>query len=219
MLAGPGQKLKLPFVGMRQPVKASLDGRPVELAAIKQGTALRIAWPGAVRACSVEDAAFTAENPEAGWRIAGRCVANVPAGTKATMHVLCDPRENLPGVADCLAHVGGKPVEVRAVRTPPKGEQAHGPHRWTWFEFDVPSGRSEVAITLSCPAKGARFVGEVGWWLWAEHPLLKSTLELEYAEPVPAQRAEPLPLPIDMDREREILDARRPTLFRLGSGR
>jgi len=219
VLASPGQKLKLPFVGMRQPVKASLDGRPAELAAITQGTALRLAWPGAERACSVEDAALAAENPEAGRGIAGKCTANVPAGTKATMHVLCDPRENLPGVVDCLARVGGKPVEVRAVRTPPKGQQAHGPHRWTWFEFDVPSGRSEVAISLACQAKGARFVGEVGWWLWAEHPLLKSTLELEYAEPVPAPRAEPLPLPIDMDREREILDVRRPTLFRLGSGR
>jgi hypothetical protein len=39
--------------------------------------------------------------------------------------------------------------------------------------------------------------------------LKKSTLRIEYAEPLPALQAGPLPLPIDMERRREVLSVRR----------
>ncbi len=217
VFARPGQKLDIPFLGMNRPVKASLDGRPVAPAATQHGTALPLVWAGTERACQVEDPSLAADGAEADWRIAGKCVAVVPEAAKAAMHVLCDPRGKLPGEVDCVARVNGKPAEVRAVRTLPKGDQAHGPHPWTWFAFDLPGGRSEVSFALSCRAKGTRFVGQVGWWLWAEHPLTKSALEIEYAEPLPELRPEPLPLPIKMDHEQEVLSVRRPTLFRLGA--
>jgi len=216
VLARPGQKMKIPFVGMNRPVKATLDGQPAALVPIKSGVALPLSWPGAEPGCQVEDPSLAAENPEGDWRIAGKCVAVVPEGTKAAMHVLCDPRAKPAGAEDCLAQVNGKPVEVRAVRTPPKPQQAHGPHSWTWFEFDLPAGRSEVAITLSCRAKGTKFAGEIGWWLWAEHPLTKSTLEIEYAQPLAERPTEPLPLAIHSDRQREVLSVRQPALFRVG---
>jgi len=131
--------------------------------------------------------------------------------------VLCDPRGAAPGVVRCKATVHGQPVEVRAVRTPSKPDQAHGPHPWTWFEFPVPEGPSEaVALTIS-PADNTEFFrGEVGWWLWAEHPLTKHTLAVDYAAPPAAEPAEPLPLPLGMDSERQILTIQTPKLMRTG---
>lgn len=224
VLARPGHSMTIPFVGMNRPVKATLDGRPVALTPIKSGVALSLAWPGARQegrrssppTCQIEDPSLAAEDPQGNWRIAGKCVAVVPEGTKAAMHVLCDPHAKLPGAVDCVAHVNAHPVKVRAVRTPPNPQQAHGPHPWTWFEFDLPAGRSEVTIALWCRAKGAKFLGEIGWWLWAEHPLTKITLEVEYAEPLAEPQARPLPLAIHDDRQWEILGAGRPALLRLG---
>jgi hypothetical protein len=153
----------------------------------------------------------------ASWEIAGQCMADLPAGTKATMHILCDPRGTAPGVVLCMATVGGKPVEVRAVRTPSKPDQAHGPHPWTWFEFPVPDGRSEVSVTISPASKTEFFRGEVGWWLWAEHPLTKSTLVVHDAPQSPTgESVEPLPLPVSMESVREILTIQSPTLLRTG---
>lgn len=215
--AQPGQELKIPFVGIKQPVKALLDGRPVEPVRLKHGVVLPLAWPGTPTGCAVETPSLLGQDAADGWQVTGRCVAVVPAGTTAAMHVLCDPQRILPGPVDCAAQVNGRPVEVRAVRSPEKPQQTHTPHPWTWWEFPLPAGRSEVTITLSCRSRPARLVGQIGWWLWAEQPLAKSTLVVEYADPLPEPRPEPLPLPIHMDRRREVLAVCRPTFFRLGA--
>ncbi len=163
---------------------------------------------------AVSTSTLLLHSSEAKWEIAGKCTADVPAGTKATMHILCDPRGTAPGVIQCTATVGGKPVEIRAVRTPSKPDQAHGPHPWTWFEFPVQEGRNEVALTISPANKTEFFRGEVGWWLWAEHPLKKSTLVVQDAQLPPRASAEPLP--VSMESERQIITIQTPKLLRTG---
>ena len=64
------------------------------------------------------------------------------------MYLLCDPQGNSSGTLDCTAEVDGNPVEVRAVRSPDRQRQAHGRHPWSWFAFDVPAGRHEVAVAI-----------------------------------------------------------------------
>ncbi len=124
--------------------------------------------------------------------IGGKCLADVPQGVKATMHLLADPRAAV--AIECSAQVNGSAVPVRALRS--GADQAHSKHSWTWFEFDLPAGKSEVSVAIK-PAKGGGLGRcEAGWWLWAEHPLAKGTA------PRPA---EPLPLPISQDTEREIV--------------
>ena len=116
----------------------------------------------------------------------------------------------------CTASVNGQAVPVRAVRTPEPPQQAHGPHPWTWFEFNVPAGNHSIGLTIN-PAKpeASFFRGEVGWWLWAEHPLTRATLTVEYKQPVPA--AEPLPLAISIETERQIITVQPTRLLRVGN--
>ncbi len=132
------------------------------------------------------------------------------------MHVLCDPKagNSWPSIARPASTA--KPVAVRAVRTPEPPQQAHGPHPWTWFEFDVPAGNHAISLTIN-PAKpeAGFFRGEVGWWLWAEHPLARATLTVEYKQPVPA--AEPLPLPIGTETQRQIVTIQPARLLRVGN--
>jgi hypothetical protein len=115
-----------------------------------------------------------------------------------------------------VAQVNGQPVEVCGVRTPDRPEQAHGPHPWTWFQFALPEGRSEVSLTLTLLKTDQYFRGEMGWWLWGEHPLQRHTLVAEYAGPLPERQPEPLPLPVNIDSERQIVAIQPPKLFRLG---
>jgi len=164
----------------------------------------------------VEGATLLVSSCESKWQIGGKCTVEVPAGTKAALHVLVDPRGTAPGVIQCAATVNGKPAAVRAVRTPSPAEQAHGPHPWTWFEFPVPEGQSEVAMTISPASKTDFFRGEVGWWLWAEHSLAKSTAVVQCDGALAKEPAEPLPLPIGNESERQIVTIQSPKLMRTG---
>lgn len=148
--------------------------------------------------CAVESAGL-ALNPESG-QIEGKCLAVVPQGAKATMHLLADPRGTV-GDLDCAALVGGKAVPVRAVRS--GKEQTHSKHPWTWFEFDLPTGKSEVSVAIKA-ARGGLGRCEAGWWLWAEHALPEGEL------PKPS---EPLPLPIWQDTQREIITIQAAKVF------
>jgi hypothetical protein len=73
-----------------------------------------------------------------------------------------------------------------------------------------------VALTISPAEKTDFFRGDVGWWLWAEHPLQKSTLVVEYAGAIPKQPADPVPLPIGQHSQRVILPIQPPKLIRTG---
>ena len=198
----PGEKRVLSFPGLK-PIKATLDGQPV--AVLPTGDLSLPAPAGAEQVSSVEGGMVTVDTSQSTWQIAGKCSTIVPNGTRAVAHVLFEPTMKTAEVVECKAQVNGQAVAVRAVRTPAKGDQAHGPHPWTWFEFDVPAGRSDVsfAVTPAKPVGALR--ARLGWWLWSEHPLTKNVLALEYSQPLPAARSEPLPLPIAMDRQRQVL--------------
>jgi hypothetical protein len=129
-------------------------------------------------------------------------MATVPEGAKATMHLLADPRGGL-GAPQLVAQVNGKDVPVRAVRS--GGDQAHSKHSWSWFEFDLPAGKSDVSVAIR-PPKGVGGLGrcEAGWWLWAEHPLAKGA---------PPKPSEPLPLPIGQNTQREIVTIQAAKVF------
>ncbi|HUT37514.1 MAG TPA: NPCBM/NEW2 domain-containing protein [Planctomycetota bacterium] len=155
--------------------------------------------------CSVEGAGLTLQTADASSQLRGKCLANVPEGVNATMHLLADPRGAASAAVECAAQVNGKPATVRPVRS--GANQAHSRHPWTWFEFDLPAGRSDVAITIKPSKQGGFTRCEAGWWLWAEHPLQTKTL------PQPPALKEPLPLPIGMETEREIITIQSPKLF------
>ena len=211
----PGQSVTLhmtPTTG-----KILLDGkRPMMIGADFGRATLRL--PGESHLCSADGGKLTAETSDSGWKVSGTCSARVPAGTKATMYVLCDPKTGCDGRFACAATVGGKPVQVRALHPPQAGQQTHAAHTWTWFSFDVPAGQSGVSVTVK-PAddKAAFFRGEVGWWLWAEHPLQKHTLVLEFDKPLPPAPNDPLPLPIAQDRQRQIVTIHAATPVRAGN--
>jgi len=207
----PGQKLQVPLAGSPRPAGVSFDGQPVAVSTTDGHVELPLQFAGRQQACAVEDGKLTAQTSAKPWCIQGKCVAHVPPGTKATMYLLCDPKGSLPGALQCTARVDGNPVEVRTV-------QNRGRHRWVWFEFDVPAGRRQVAVAIK-PSDDAWgfFRGGIGWWLLAEHALAKSTLTIEFTDPLPPAREEPLPLPLGMDRRREIVTIQPAKLFKAGN--
>jgi len=201
----PGQPVGMLLGGSVRPVCARLEGQAVPLKILPEGARIEGVFPGTTRSCKVESAKWSEPTP--GGKLTGICTVDVPPGVSAAMHVLVDPRRRQPERVDCQATVRGKPVAVRAVRSPEKRQQTHGPHPWTWFEFPLPEGRSEVSMELS--ARPEAWSGcRLGCWLWAEQPLAKATLEVEFAGRVPPAMAEPLPLPVAMDRSREVLVVR-----------
>lgn len=215
VFGSPGEKIDLPLPA---PVKSVLlDGKPAPLTR-NAGASTRLEFPGTPGACAVEDAVQSVGETQKTWAIQSSCTARVPPGTKAAMHVLCDPKGTYRGKFDCSAKVGGKEAPVRAVRSPEKPAQAHGKHSWTWFEFDLPEGESRVEFRIA-PADGSGpfLRGEVGWWLVAEETLVKRTLTLESDKPLPAVAAEPRPLPLLMDRKRQVVTVRPVSYLRAGS--
>jgi len=177
----------------------------------------KAAFEGPRPACAVDGAEMAAHEPEGSWSIVGRCTTTVPQSATATLHILCDPSGGFHGALACSAQVNGKTATVRALRRPKHRRQVHTAHGWTWFEFPVPAGKSEVTVAIR-PVEGAHFFrGEVGWWLWAEHSLTKHTLTVEFDKPLPPASREPLPMPLAMATEREILTIRKLTTIRAGS--
>ena len=207
-----GQKVHALFPGWAREASATFDGQPasggLDMDELLQA---RFDFPGQEQPLTVAGSTLAVQAAGASWQLVGECVANVPTGTRATMHLMCDPRGGA-GAIGCTARVSGKAVQVRAVRS--GGKQAHSRHPWTWFEFDLPAGRSAVTIAIKPSKDGGAFRGEVGWWLWAEHPLEKHTLTLDFKEPLPPAPKEPLPLPIAMETEREIITVQAPKVFR-----
>lgn len=193
-----------------------LDGQRAAVDQLPKRAPLIAGFGPPEETATVQGAEFKPATLDGSWRLEGRCEVQVPAQSRATMHILCDPKGN-PLAADCTAAIDGQPVSVRAVRTPEPPQQAHGPHPWTWFEFDVPSGNHAVALTVR-PAKpdASYFRGEVGWWLWAELPLVaRATLTVEYDQPLP--EAEPLPLPIGTESQRQIVTIQPAHVVRVGN--
>ena len=210
----PGQTIAPLIAGRHRPTRALLDGKGVSLLRTENGWRLPLVFAGKDGACRVEGGQLEAAPSEAApsgtaWRIGGKCVVSVPAGTRASVYVLCEPREAFTERFSCAARVNGRPVEVRAVESPRRGQ-------WTWFLFDVPEGRGDVAVEITPAGGGGIFRGDVGCWLWAEHPLKRGTVTLEFDEPLPVAPSGPSPLPVNMESEREIITIQAPRRFDVG---
>jgi len=164
----------------------------------------------------VEPGHVTAESRDSGWELSADCAASGPPATKLTMYVLVDPRGGTPEGVQGAARVNDRPVEVRVVRSPPKPEQAHGPHSWRWYAWDVPLGKSKIKFTLSPERGGPLPPSEIGCWLWVEEPLVKERVTIQYRQKLPAAREEPLPLPIGMEHQRHVFTLLAPRRFQLG---
>jgi len=210
----PGQKLNTRLAWRAHVENAWQDGQQITLARRHPRGPVPVEFSGRGQACRVEAARLEPRAADGSWQLVGRCVAHVPQDATATMHVLCDPSSGFPGKLVCTADVDGKAAQVRAVRRPTQRRQAHSAHSWTWFEFPVPGGRSDVAVTVKPSAPNLFFRGEAGWWLWIERRLKKATLTLEVAEPLPPTPNEPFPMPIRMETEREIITIQAPKAFR-----
>ncbi|MBM4038027.1 MAG: hypothetical protein FJ290_05890 [Planctomycetes bacterium] len=188
-----GGALNLTLQGYETMLIQLAESAPVPATLTQAGQAQKIS------PCKVESTGLALQ--PASSQIEGKCTAGVPEGTKATMHLLADPR-GAAGAIECVALVRDKSVPVRVVRS--GGNQAHSKHPWTWFEFDIPAGKSDVAVSIK-PAKGGGLGRcEAGWWLWAEHPVVKGE---------PPKPSEPLPLPIGQNTQREVITIQAAKVF------
>jgi hypothetical protein len=203
----PGQKGQFPLTGTARVEKATLDGRPITPGKGIKGILLPLEFSGTSPSCEVKEAQLTVVSAEKTPRLVATSRVTVPAGVKATMHVVYEPGSTAAPPLQCAALVDGKSVPVRAIRNPEKSREAHGPHPWTWYEFDLPIGQYDVSFTMMPAKPGRQPAARVGWWIRIERPLEKKTLTLELAEPLPPV-AELLPLPLFNDREYETLTLR-----------
>lgn len=156
----PGQKssIRLP-AGVQA---AWLDGEPVALA--DPSGPVEIPFGGQEPLCKVENFSqrvVLGDGSEPAWKIEGNGRMRVGPGLKAALHLLFDPKTSPAGPVDCQVKLGDRPVEVRAVRSPEKPVQTHLPHRWTWFEAQLPEGEYQFTwtirpITKADPAAGGK---------------------------------------------------------------
>jgi hypothetical protein len=247
--ARPGENLVVPIAGVARPSQVFWNGQSVAPITTPQGLAVPLVMEGTPRQCAVEGGKLSAQTTDKGWKIAGNCVATVPEGTRATLHLMWAHPEALhppaPKLSDtspgfqltddagekaalrqqaerlravkprCSATVNGKPVKVAAYDSKLYRPENVGDHRlyaeyppgpWVWFSFDLPPGRSEVAVALECPKGDSQEMkAQTGWWLWAENPLQQGTLTLSYDGPLPATSPEPLPMAVRQKQQRQIL--------------
>jgi len=246
----PGGKLIVPLVGATRPSEVRWNGRPVAPRTTPQGLEVPLVLEGTPQTCQVEGGKLTIQATDNGCEIVGNCVATVPEGTHATIHLLWAHPEALhPPAARfsdtssgfhlidqaaetaalrkqaerlrtvkprCTATINGRPASVAEYDSKlylPEnivGEYhmyaEYAPAPWVWFTFDLPPGRSEVAVAIECPKGDALALqAEAGWWLWAENPLQKGTLTLSYNGPPSATSPEPLPLAVRQERQRQII--------------
>jgi hypothetical protein len=144
-------------------------------------------------------------------------VVTVPAAAAAKVHLLFDPARGTALGMACTARVNGQPQAVRTVEMPTGGQQAHLPHDWIWFEFDLAPGRNQVEVSLTPKSEVTYVRGEVGWWLWLEQPLARRALAIEFDQALAPASAEPLPVPIGQGSTRTLLTLAKPAILRLGS--
>lgn len=86
--ARPGEKLLLPIIGVPRPIKVLWNGQSVAPRTTPQGLAVPLVMRGAEKQCHVEGGKLSTRTTERGWTIAGNCVATVPEGTRATLHLM-----------------------------------------------------------------------------------------------------------------------------------
>ena len=203
----PGKQQQISLFGAAS-ARATLDGRPIELA--PRGDHVEFVLPAEeANEPSADGGQLSLQPSEKGFKVAGKCAVHVPAKASATVHVLCnllDTKQQWPLM--CSATINGKPAKVEIVQQP--GNQEERQERfWTWLKFKVPDGQSQIELTVdNYQAEGKPLRGEVGWWLWTECPTTPHRLVLDLPQSAAPAIADPLPLPIEMEHYRQVLPIR-----------
>ncbi|MCX6930954.1 MAG: alpha-galactosidase, partial [Verrucomicrobia bacterium] len=212
LFALPGVKLSVPVTGLPKAKRMSLDGQAITPVKTRQGRELPLRFGGAKEPCVVEGGSLQADPPGGASRLAGKCHATIPQGAKAFMYVLCLEPSPAEVCIQCRATVNGNLVPIKTIHAP-KG--ASIPARtlkelplkpWVFYCFEVPEGKSEVAISLQAGEQEPKpFAVQAGWWLWVEQPLEKATLTMEFDQPLPSTPVNPLPFPSALEFQRQVL--------------
>jgi hypothetical protein len=212
----PGQTLSVLVKGVPAPGKITLDGLDIKAVKTDQGLELPLTFEGDKTRFTTAGGALQFENSgnigqSTTGSLAGTCTANIPPGVKASMYVLCvDPP---PSSIDfqCHAIVNTNGVSVTEIRCPavgtiPASTLAELPLKpWVFFRFELPEGKSEVAVSIQAGEKSSKpFAVWAGWWLWAEQPLKKRTLTMDFSRSLQAPAMDPLPFPSAMEFQRQV---------------
>ena len=160
----------------------------------------------------MEGGSLQADPPGGASRLAGKCHATIPQGAKAFMYVLCLEPSPAEVRIQCRATVNGNAVPIKTIQAPigsniPARTLKELPLKpWVFFRFEVPEGKSEVAISLQAGEQQPKpFAVQSGWWLWVEQPLQKKTLTMEFDQPLPSAPVNPLPFPAALEFQRQVL--------------
>ncbi len=86
--ARPGERLLVPIAGVPRPSKVLWNGQSVALTETPHGLTARFLMAGTPQQCSIEWSKLVTRTTDEGLRIAGNCVARVPEGTRATVHMM-----------------------------------------------------------------------------------------------------------------------------------
>lgn len=176
--------------------RARFNGQPIPF----RDGALTLPFSGEPRFCNIESGNIAVRSSN----ITAACVADIPAGTKAALHLLVDRAGK---EARATATVNGIPADLHIVRAPavrhyPRPLQELPQGQWAFYSLDLPTGHDAVVVSLDFPGTGQL---ETSWWLCAESPMAEGELELEFGDALPALPVEPLPLPVSMVTRHETL--------------
>ena len=212
LFALPGAKPRVSAKGLPPLEKLTLDGQAITPVRTRHGEEFPLTFGGPKQLCVTQGGSLQADRPGGGSRLAGKCTATIPQGTKAFMYVLCLDPSPVEVQFQCRTTVNGKVVPVTAIRypvspkIPPRTVRELPLKPWVFFRFEVPAGKDEVAVSLQGSEQEPKpFAVQAGWWLWTEQPLQKATLTMEFGQPLPAAPVNPLPFPASLESQREVL--------------
>lgn len=213
VLGLPGTKSAAWIAGLPNPTKVSLEGKIVAGSKEEQGAELSLTFDGKAERCSAEGGSLQLDRSlDSGSRLAGKCTASIPLGTKASVYVLCRDPSPTNAQFQCRATVNGNAVAVATIRSPiaekiPLRTLHELPlKRWVFFRFEIPEGKSEVSVTVDGASQDAKPVSvQAGWWLWVERPLEKAIVTMDFKEALPAPVLNPLPFPSAMEFQRKVM--------------
>jgi hypothetical protein len=209
VFAEPGRARQVAVFGP-PPVRATLDGRPVEFTS--GDGRMEFVLPSAEGAEPAVDAPHLVVQPAGRQsRLAGSCTVRVPAKAAASVHLLCEFQTAEKKLLACRATIEGRAAKVETVRKwyAQMDDETEPGRTWAWFKFDVPAGRNQIELAVDdFQMDGKPLAARVGWWLWTERPAAAHKLALEWDRALAPAGDDPLPLPLEMDRYRQVTPIR-----------
>lgn len=212
VMGAAGETTAVFLRGTNGPVEIRLDGRVVKDAVkTRDGWRIPLAFGGTKAGGRLEGA--LPARWTGGAPLTGEIRATVPPGAKASVVILCRAETDRTSGLQCEAAVNQAKTAVRSF-----GPHLDPPHKlfyreikrqyWKWFEFDLPAGTNDIALTIAgAPAGTAEQPITVQGALSVEEVLTGTSLSVDFAHPLPASAAHPLPMPIAQATRRTVVMA------------